>query len=64
MSRLFNIPMQQEVSTLIEIKVLPKTMTDGYESWWHVGVPEVSSSDKIREAFELKLEKLKKAKQY
>jgi len=55
---------QQEVSTLIEIKVLPKTMTDGYESWWHVGVPEVSSSDKIREAFELKLEKLKKAKQY
>lgn len=55
---------QQEVSTLIEIKVLPKTMTDGYESWWHVGVPEVSSSKKIQDAFDLKTEKLKKAKQY
>ena len=37
---------QQDISTLIEIKVLPKTMTDGYESWWHVGVPEVSNSEK------------------
>ncbi|MBO3064837.1 3D-(3,5/4)-trihydroxycyclohexane-1,2-dione acylhydrolase (decyclizing) [Staphylococcus shinii] len=55
---------QQEVSTLIEIKVLPKTMTDGYESWWHVGVPEVSSSKKIQDAFDLKTKKLKKAKQY
>ena len=36
---------QQDISTLIEIKVLPKTMTDGYESWWHVGVPEVSNSE-------------------
>ncbi|MCY8278792.1 3D-(3,5/4)-trihydroxycyclohexane-1,2-dione acylhydrolase (decyclizing), partial [Bacillus inaquosorum] len=33
---------KQDVSTLIEMKVLPKTMTDGYDSWWHVGVAEVS----------------------
>ena len=31
---------RQDVSTLIDIKVLPKTMTDGYESWWHVGKGE------------------------
>ena len=33
----------EEVSTLIEVKVLPGTMTDGYHSWWRVGIPEVSN---------------------
>ena len=37
---------KQEVSTLIEMKVLPKTMTDGYSSWWNVGVAEVSDNEK------------------
>ncbi|MEB8127758.1 3D-(3,5/4)-trihydroxycyclohexane-1,2-dione acylhydrolase (decyclizing) [Staphylococcus succinus] len=55
---------QQDISTLIEIKVLPKTMTDGYESWWHVGIPEVSNSKDIQAAHDLKVGKLKKAKQY
>ncbi|WP_371367143.1 3D-(3,5/4)-trihydroxycyclohexane-1,2-dione hydrolase [Sporomusa rhizae] len=32
------------VSTIIDIKVLPKTMTGGYEAWWRVGVPEVSEN--------------------
>ena len=27
---------------LFDIKVLPKTMTDGYSSWWRVGDTEVS----------------------
>lgn len=55
---------QQEVSTVIEIKVLPKTMTDGYESWWHVGIAEVSQSEKVKQAFESKEKKLEVAKQY
>lgn len=55
---------QQDISTLIEIKVLPKTMTDGYESWWHVGVPEVSNSEKTQAAFDLKAGKLAQGKQY
>jgi len=33
----------EQVSTLIEVKVLPGTMTGGYHSWWRVGVPEVSN---------------------
>ena len=33
----------EKVSTLIEVKVLPGTMTGGYHSWWRVGVPEVSN---------------------
>jgi hypothetical protein len=28
------------------MKVLPKTMTDGYDSWWHVGVAEVSEQER------------------
>lgn len=56
---------KQDKSTLIEMKVLPKTMTDGYEgSWWNLGVPEVSNQEGVQKAYELKQEKLKKAKQY
>lgn len=55
---------KQEVSTLIDIKVLPKTMTDGYDSWWNVGVAEVSDKESIRNAHERRKQKLKTAKQY
>lgn len=37
----------ETVTTLIEILVLPGTNTDGYASWWNVGVPEVSASEKV-----------------
>jgi 3D-(3,5/4)-trihydroxycyclohexane-1,2-dione acylhydrolase (decyclizing) len=40
------------VSTLIDIKVLPKTMTGGYEAWWRVGVPEVSENSHVLKAHE------------
>lgn len=43
---------QESVTTLIEIKVVPGTNTDGYESWWNVGVPEVSVSSKVVKAHE------------
>ncbi|MBD8844708.1 MULTISPECIES: 3D-(3,5/4)-trihydroxycyclohexane-1,2-dione acylhydrolase (decyclizing) [Priestia] len=55
---------KQEVSTLIDIKVLPKTMTDGYDSWWNVGVAEVSNKESIQKAYELRQQKLETAKQY
>jgi 3D-(3,5/4)-trihydroxycyclohexane-1,2-dione acylhydrolase (decyclizing) len=55
---------QQEVSTLIDIKVLPKTMTDGYDCWWNVGVAEVSNKESIQKAFEARKQKLETAKQY
>lgn len=55
---------KQKVSTLIDIKVLPKTMTDVYESWWHVGVAEVSKSSKIKDAYKDRLEYLRKAREY
>jgi len=43
---------QETVATLIDIKVLPGTGTGGYESWWRVGVPEVSESGRVRKARE------------
>lgn len=55
---------KQDVSTLIEMKVLPKTMTDGYDSWWHVGVAEVSEQESVQKAYKAKEKKLESAKQY
>ncbi|WP_461214444.1 3D-(3,5/4)-trihydroxycyclohexane-1,2-dione acylhydrolase (decyclizing) [Lacticaseibacillus sp. GG6-2] len=43
---------QQTRSTLIDIKVLPKTMTHGYgQSWWHVGVPAHSENPDVQAAY-------------
>ncbi len=55
---------QQSVSTLIDIKVLPKTMIHGYLSWWRVGVAEVSSVGATAEAFERQKAMLAKARKY
>ncbi|WP_094607068.1 3D-(3,5/4)-trihydroxycyclohexane-1,2-dione hydrolase [Sporomusa silvacetica DSM 10669] len=52
------------VSTLIDIKVLPKTMTDGYESWWRVGVPEVSENPNVVKAHELLVQEVGKTKKF
>jgi 3D-(3,5/4)-trihydroxycyclohexane-1,2-dione acylhydrolase (decyclizing) len=55
---------KQKVSTLIDIKVLPKTMTHGYDSWWNVGVAEVSEKDSIQIAYERNQTNLEKARAY
>lgn len=55
---------QQKVSTLIDIKVLPKTMVHGYGSWWHVGVAEVSEKERVREAFKNAETQIHRARRY
>jgi len=55
---------KQTTSTLIDIKVLPKTMTDGYGAWWHVGVAEVAEKESIKQAYLDKKEQLKMARKY
>jgi len=55
---------KQSISTLIDIKVLPKTMTDGYNSWWHVGIASTSKNENIKDSYENKENNLKKARQY
>lgn len=54
----------QTVSTLFDIKVLPKTMTDGYGGWWNVGVSEVSGIDTVLAASKARAEKLEDAWKY
>lgn len=55
---------RQTVSTLIDIKVLPKTMLHGYLSWWRVGGAEVSTSEKIAAVARVLQEKAAQARQY
>ena len=42
---------KQEKACLFDLKVLPKTMTDGYESWWNVGAAQVSEKESVRQAW-------------
>lgn len=55
---------RQTVSTLIDIKVLPKTMIHNYLSWWRVGVAEVSTTGTTAQAYEKLNKELAKARQY
>ncbi|MDF2399170.1 3D-(3,5/4)-trihydroxycyclohexane-1,2-dione acylhydrolase (decyclizing) [Pseudomonas sp. 3MA1] len=54
----------QTVSTLIDIKVLPKTMIHGYLSWWRVGVAQVSTSERTNAAAKTLNQRLAQARQY
>ncbi|RMP62971.1 Epi-inositol hydrolase [Pseudomonas syringae pv. atrofaciens] len=55
---------RQTVSTLIDIKVLPKTMIHKYLSWWRVGVAEVSTTGTTAQVYEKLNRELLKARQY
>ncbi|MDT8905924.1 3D-(3,5/4)-trihydroxycyclohexane-1,2-dione acylhydrolase (decyclizing) [Pseudomonas sp. CCNWLW56] len=55
---------RQTVSTLIDIKVLPKTMIHKYLSWWRVGVAQVSTSTRTDEVARTLNERLAQARQY
>lgn len=55
---------KQTVSTLIDIKVLPKTMTDGYQSWWNVGLASTTSVEAQKDAYDKLIENRKNARQY
>lgn len=55
---------KQTVSTLIDMKVLPKTMSKGYENWWRVGVAEVSQKPEVQAARKRIEEHLFEARHY
>ncbi|RDY28078.1 3D-(3,5/4)-trihydroxycyclohexane-1,2-dione acylhydrolase (decyclizing) [Romboutsia weinsteinii] len=55
---------KQTLPTLIDIKVLPKTMTHGYDAWWHVGIAGMSKIDSVVKSFEDKKANLNTARQY
>jgi 3D-(3,5/4)-trihydroxycyclohexane-1,2-dione acylhydrolase (decyclizing) len=51
-------------STVIDIKVTPKSMTGGYESWWRVGTPEVSENPRVIKANRTLREEIQRTKQF
>ena len=55
---------KQTGCTLFDIKVGHKSMTDGYDSWWRVGVAEVSESERVQECYEDMKANIAKARLY
>lgn len=55
---------RETVSTLIDIKVLPKTMVHKYGSWWNVGVAQTALSERIRKVAQMINEKRAQARDY
>lgn len=54
----------QDRACLFDLKVIPKTMTDGYESWWNVGIATTSEKESVRKACEGVLEGREDARDY
>ncbi|MDI7494582.1 hypothetical protein QLY92_21215, partial [Cronobacter dublinensis] len=55
---------RETVSTLIDIKVLPKTMVHKYGSWWNVGVAQQALSERIQRVAQQINEKRAQARDY
>ena len=54
----------KDTPVLFDIKVLPKTMTDGYGAWWRVGDTEVSERQENLDAYVDHLAHEKDARKY
>jgi 3D-(3,5/4)-trihydroxycyclohexane-1,2-dione acylhydrolase (decyclizing) len=52
------------VSTLIDIKVGFDSMSDGYESWWRVGTPEISQKEEVIQAYKTLKKEVGRVKQF
>lgn len=55
---------KQTVACLFDLKIVPKTMTDGYDSWWNVGMAMESGSESVRAAANEVLEYRAEARKY
>jgi 3D-(3,5/4)-trihydroxycyclohexane-1,2-dione acylhydrolase (decyclizing) len=54
--------LKESRSTLIDVKVTPKSMTGGYDSWWRVGTAEVSRNPQVAEAAALMKKEIDRAR--
>ncbi|MDR1211234.1 MAG: 3D-(3,5/4)-trihydroxycyclohexane-1,2-dione acylhydrolase (decyclizing) [Spirochaetaceae bacterium] len=49
---------------LIDVKVSPKTMTEGYDSWWRVGTAQVSANPDVEKAAKEMAAEAEKARKF
>ncbi len=54
----------QKKTALIDVKVLPGTMTDGYDAWWRVGTAKISNRKSVVDSAEQQNEEVKKARKF
>ena len=55
---------KQTKACLFDLTVIPKTMTDGYESWWNVGIATTSVKQSVLDAAQDVLEHRAQARAY
>ncbi len=54
----------QPTACLFDLKVIPKTMTDGYGSWWNVGIATTSEKTSVQQACADVMEGRREARDY
>ena len=55
---------KQDRACLFDLKVIPKTMTDGYEAWWNVGIATTSEKESVQAACQGVMEGRSQARSY
>lgn len=56
--------LKQDRPVLYDIKVLPKSMTPGFDSWWRVGVAEVSTQERVQKAYDDLMDHVKDTRKF
>ncbi len=56
--------LKQDRPVLYDIKVLPGSKTPGFESWWRVGVAEVSTQPRVQAAYDDQIKHIKDTRKY
>ncbi len=54
----------EKKTSLIHLKIERFSQSDNYESWWRIAVAEVSTMEKVKEAYKEMQENLKTARKY
>ncbi len=54
----------EKCSSVIVLPILPKTMSNGYQTWWRVAVAEISNSEQVAKAHQVMREQLKQVREY
>lgn len=60
----FSLMKNCDKSILLDIKVVPETMTNGYDAWWRVGVAQMSAHSAVEKAAKRNAKNVKLARKF